>query len=486
MIIRCKSCGKNIRYDIALRKLHCGQCGSSFDPEEFPDESATFDARSYTCQSCGAELISTEDTEATSFCSYCGSTSILTGRIEKIKKPDGILPFRITREQCREIYLKKAKKTFMAPGWLRDEKCVNSFRAIYMPYWFYKIKASGHLRKSETTTQRDGDYLVETTTKYESESFNRDIATWSHDASEAFADDISEMMDFNQVDEKELRPFHEGYLSGFYADLADEKTKKHKKIAAEEMQARLEESGRRFSGDIFVSQNRLNYMPVWFMSTRNRDRITYAAINGYTGKIVADFPISTRKFLLAAAAAAAVLAAVLSLALVLRPEPAFWISAILTLAGLIYCGREEGKLRDLAEAAGIPMGKQVKLLKNGKVSLRLVTGLLTAVLLIVLIAVNPMFIGLLWICVILNTLVPRRTINLSGNGKIPSQLLISIALCVLAGLLVLSRNNLVIYSVVLFYAAVLSSYCISVFRVHQKVSGRRPPQFNRKGAEHDA
>ena len=46
------------------------------------------------------------------------------------------------------------------------------------------------------------------------------------------------------------------------------------------------------------------FYPVWFMSYRNGNNITYATVNGQTGKVVADFPISTSRFILAALLAA--------------------------------------------------------------------------------------------------------------------------------------------------------------------------------------
>ncbi len=491
MIIRCKTCGKNIQYDIALQKLHCSACGSSFEPEDFPDKSRTFDACSYTCQSCGAELITTDDTEATAFCSYCGSTSILTGRLEKIKKPDAILPFRITREKCREIYLKQAKKTFLTPGWLRSDPCVNSFRAIYMPYWSYRMKATGHMAKDVTTRERDGDYIVETTNHFRTEDISRDVAVWSHDASRAFADDISEMMDFEHVSNSSFRTFHEGYLSGFYADLADDAVQAHRKIAQDEMKARLSEEGR-FIGSIHLQEHRLKYMPVWFMSTRNKDRITYAAINGYTGRIVADFPISTGKFLAVALAAAAVLAAFLSMTLVLRPEPAFWCSALLTLIGLLFCRKEENRLRDIKEATGHSTDRQILLGKGGRIPLGLLflAGMIAAAILTILldpsgtVVFSWVFLLLMALCILV--LLPGREASRPEGGLASNRMLLSVIFCILAGLLLLTRNNLVIYSVVLFYAFILSFYCVSIFHIHQEIACRRPPQFNRKGAALDA
>ena len=482
----------NIRYDIARGKLHCENCGSDFMPEDFADESATFDACTYTCQSCGAELITTDDTEATAFCSYCGSTSILTGRMENIKKPDGILPFKITREQCREIYLKQAKKAFLVPRWLRDEQCVNSFRAIYMPYWTYNIKASGYISSQSTATERDGDYIVETTTHYKSDEINEDVAAWSHDASNAFADDISEMMDFDEVKKSKVKPFHAGYLSGFYADMADDAAKTHKKIAEDETKARLGGSSGRFVGSIHLTRHELKYMPVWFMSTRKNNRVTYAAINGYTGKIVADFPISTGKFLMIAGIAAAVLAVLLSMILVLRPEPAFWLSAVLMLIGLFFCGKEESKLCDIIEATGQSVNNSIFRFSGKTIRLRSIAAVLVAIgALFMIIRFSLAFFPVCFIAfqIILGLLLTKdanpKTISLP-HLIISRRTLTTLILCIAAGLLLLTRDNLTIYGAALFNAFMLSLNCISVFRIHQKIAYRRPPQFNRKGAAYDA
>lgn len=425
----------NVRYDIQLEKLRCGHCGSTYAPEEFDDRSAVFDALSCTCQSCGAKLITADDTEATAFCSYCGSASILTGRIENIKKPDAILPFRYTREACRKIYLDRARHAFLAPRWLKSEECVNSFRPIYMPYWSYRIHASGYLSGSSVRTDRDGDYINETTYSYKSENFDRDTAVWSHDASKAFADDISETIRFDMFDKSQLKPFHEAYLSGFYADMAEEVAERHKQSAMLAAEAQMGKyAGKRFTGSITMSEHKLYYLPVWFMSTRRGGKVTYAAVNGYNGAIVADFPVSSKGFFLLALAAAVLLAALLSMVLVLRPEPAYWISALLTAIGLFFCGKTSKSQLDAIEATG----------QSG-------------------------------------TKAGPYT-----SGGIPVRIVYSIILLIFGALLLFTRNNAVIYSLSALNAAILSYNCLRVFRIHQDIAYRRPPQFDRRGSEYDA
>ena len=208
------------------------------------------------------------------------------------------------------VGLKKAKRTFMVPGWLKDDQCVNSFRAIYMPYWTYQVRATGHVSQTKVKSERDGDYVIETTRNFKSANLDRTVAVWSHDASKAFADDISEAIGFDGVDKNKMKPFHESYLSGIYADMAEDVAEKHKHAAMLEMKARLGKyASKGFNGKVILSEHKLSYLPVWFMSTRRGGKVTYAAINGYNGNIVADFPISRVKFFMLAGVAALVLAA---------------------------------------------------------------------------------------------------------------------------------------------------------------------------------
>ena len=113
-MISCPNCGSNPRFDIATQKLLCPYCGSSFDVESFPEETSgatmqqvegeyvgepdKIQVTVYTCSQCGGELMST-DSDATAFCSYCGSHQILEERLSLQERPQRIIPFKITKEE---------------------------------------------------------------------------------------------------------------------------------------------------------------------------------------------------------------------------------------------------------------------------------------------------------------------------------------------------------------------------------------------------
>ena len=84
---QCPNCGGNIKFDIASQKMACANCNSYFDPydiskETDAEENTYFDVTEFTCPQCGGRILSTENTAA-NFCSYCGASTILSGRLTK-------------------------------------------------------------------------------------------------------------------------------------------------------------------------------------------------------------------------------------------------------------------------------------------------------------------------------------------------------------------------------------------------------------------
>ena len=455
MVIKCKSCGGNVVYDIGSKRLVCKTCGNSFIIDEYEtDTEKTFDARAYRCQDCGATLITLDDTVATASCSYCGSQSILSERLEKLKKPDKIVPFSITEDECRRAYLENAKDSFLTPSWIKKETTTDAFRPIYMPYWRYTVHAEvdQSTYKYSISIKRIEDTEITTTIKTPyARHANLNYIAETHDASKAFSDDISKCIGFNVNDVKNDREmdFHPAYLSGLYADMADDLAQEHEQMLLRREKAlagtghdpRI--SNRSFSGTTARDTNNwvytkdptfeivdkeLIYYPVWFMSRRIGKKVIYAAVNGYNGKVVADHPISTVRFLALAGALAVLAFLLLSLVLVLRPEPAFWVTTLMSAAAVIGCNRFYKMLEERADGIGVS----------------------------------------------LNT-VPR-----------PLLLMLSLFALIILVMLLSSRSNLVIYLAAALAGVVVIINCMIIFSISKKLSAHKPPQFREKGGEANA
>ena len=114
MAVVCSNCSGRLIFNPASQKLECAACGSMFDPEDVRDiyadvHSKYYDTRVYTCSHCGAEVI-TGDSEVSTFCVYCGNPAIVFSRISKEYRPDGIIPFKVTKEDAIRFIKIKFRK----------------------------------------------------------------------------------------------------------------------------------------------------------------------------------------------------------------------------------------------------------------------------------------------------------------------------------------------------------------------------------------
>ena len=364
-MIVCPSCGANLKFDPQKQRMLCEFCGSDFDPKEFDvkadaqeqqiteqtEELDTYDVTVFTCPQCGGELMSVDNNTAAAFCSFCGASTILNSRISKGKRPEFIIPFSKTKEDCKEAYLKIVRRALFIPREYKSKECIDGFRGIYMPYWSYDVKQSGPVGLKGKTESRSGDYII---TKHYRLSGEID-ATYeglSYDASSSFSDSISEAL--APYDVKQRVPFEPSFMSGFYADIADVDKSIYSKEASgfaydrsveriksetpEFRKYTIEDESRpadKGPGTAFSSRTMKGHssmFPVWFMSYRNGDRITYATVNGQTGKVAADLPIDIKKYLLFSGVLALIIFAILNTFLVLTPKAVLIAASILTIA----------------------------------------------------------------------------------------------------------------------------------------------------------
>lgn len=314
---QCSNCGSGLKYDIASRQLLCNHCETYFNPYQVDKESdgyeeEYFEATHFVCPQCGGEILST-DNAAAGFCSYCGASTILTSRITKELRPNKIVPFRITKEQCHGIFKKRMKKAIFAPGDFKDGGSIEGFRGIYMPYWLYRTKQENRVAVKGEKKYRQGNYKITDhydVTAYISAEYNG----FYYDASSAFYDNISEpLAPFDFSDSMDFAP---SFYSGFYADIPDVPREVYEEDAVEESfqatfdtfrsNSELKDIDVNIKNNNTVLKEQLDtkcdmaqgvMLPVWFMSYRSGDRVAYATINGQTGKIVSDVPVDKKKYI---------------------------------------------------------------------------------------------------------------------------------------------------------------------------------------------
>lgn len=312
---KCPNCAGNLKFDIARQQLYCEYCGTQMDPYSFYKEkdAEEYEVNVYTCPQCGSELIS-EDTTAATFCSFCGASTILDSRISRERRPECIIPFTKTKEDCRAAYGKMMRRALFAPKELKDETLIEKFRGIYMPYWVYSFEKKEHIIFFGKRTHRKGDYLI--TDHYQLDcDVEEDYKGLAYDASSTFSDSLSSAI--APFDLRQEKAFAPSFLSGFYADTSDVDkfvymTDAENCVVQDAGERLLQDpvcwkSGAGQPGDEYITENalrpdqktaRLAMLPVWFLSYRNGDRVSYAVVNGQTGKAAADLPVDRKKYLL--------------------------------------------------------------------------------------------------------------------------------------------------------------------------------------------
>lgn len=349
----CPNCAGNLKFDIVRQQLYCEYCGTQVDPYSFYQEtdaletelpSGEYEATVFICPQCGGEIIS-EDTTAATFCSFCGGSAILDSRIRKERRPAYIIPFTKTKEDCRAAYRKMLRRAVFAPKELKDEALIEKFRGIYMPYWVYSFEKRGAITFPGAKSFRRGNYLI--TNHYrldcEVEEAYKGLA---YDASSTFSDSLSSAI--APFDLKQQKPFAPSFLSGFYADTSDVERYVYLQEAEEMV---IQDAGqyllknpvcRKYhagqGGQWYAFRNALRpsdrtaelaMLPVWFLSCRNGGRVSYAVVNGQTGKAAADLPVDRNRYLAGSFLLAIPLFFLLNRFLTLTPGKLLLIAALL-------------------------------------------------------------------------------------------------------------------------------------------------------------
>ncbi len=366
-MFKCKSCSGDLIFNIAGQNLECPFCSSQFPVSEYAEDKAAeehevFEATLYTCTQCGAELVS-PDNSAVAFCSYCGTEAVLEGRVSREKRPQRIIPFKVTKEECRNAYVNKVKSSPYVPKEFSDPKFLEKFRGIYIPYWEYDMSFENSPEYTIRESYTQGNYNI--TNEYK---VNPDLSDVRfrvvEDASSGFDDEIARGIAPYQ--EQDLVDFNPAYLAGFFADTADVESSVYADLAKIHAEDKMlysvksqfrsgastqgvptqPEKRNEFFGTN-INKTEMQFLPVWFLTWRKGKRLAYGVVNGATKNISAEIPVDIGKFLGVSAIIAAIVFLLMTLTSVLiTPPVVLCISAVAGLLAMYFYKREILSIRD--------------------------------------------------------------------------------------------------------------------------------------------
>ena len=353
-VFRCPHCGAEIAYDPSKELIVCEYCGSEItvdDYNKYLDEEGLYQVNELSCRQCGARILSTGNTVAT-FCSFCGSSLVLYSRIREEKKPDYIIPFRFKHKKAYNIYREKIDSTLIAPKWMKDENGETMMRGIYMPFHIYRFTYKGDYEGEayRHSVEKEGGVKYNVKRTYEIEApVEIDYDFIPADGAASFPDSISRAV--CPYSEKDMVEFELPYFAGYYADGADVPESLYADKMENLVYTDIAASGTMDAGGLDVSASNVYddikleksvktaMFPVWFLTFRNKDKVSYAAVNGQTGEIAADIPISFPRYLVASVIVAGLVSLFFNLFFTITPSSLMMSSSLLAFVSLVMANR---------------------------------------------------------------------------------------------------------------------------------------------------
>ncbi len=312
MEYKCLNCKAGLEFDPPSQKWKCGYCLSEFEKEQLISNASEEDSLnqdmaeldSYNCTSCGAQLIASGTTSAT-FCVYCKSPTIIKERFSGKFKPSSLIPFKLTKSQAEDTYRQWISKRLFTPNEFKTKEEIESITGVYAPFWLFDCQVHGDLEGEGTRIRSwtEGDYRY-TQTEYFS-VVRQGTVRYNRvpiDASKKLDDSLIYTIEpYNYAD---LTEFAMPYMSGFLAEKFDFEAHEAEQIMMQRVEEytldRLSEtisgySSYQTTGNQFtVSDKTHSYslLPVYVLVNKYKGKEYIFMINGQTGKIAGDPPVS--------------------------------------------------------------------------------------------------------------------------------------------------------------------------------------------------
>ncbi|MCU6708712.1 TFIIB-type zinc ribbon-containing protein [Paenibacillus sp. J5C_2022] len=309
---KCPNCGGGMTFDSESGMLSCQSCGRKDDIEQLPNslKHAVFsgnEAKEYHCSSCGAVIMTEAETTATS-CSFCGSSVVLGDRLTGKLAPAMVIPFSISKDEAQKAFKKWCKNGRLTPAGFMTANRIKSITGLYVPFWLYDLHSNIQVQANGTKvrTYTSGDYSYTETQHFDVyRHILADYVKIPVDASEKMNDRLMDMLEPFPYDR--LKSFKAPYLAGYIAEKYN--------YDAEELLPRAEGRIRSYIDsyiqstmtgyqtvtyrhkDVRTAVRRADYvlLPVWMVQYDYKGEKYTFAMNGQTGKVVGQPPLSKGK-----------------------------------------------------------------------------------------------------------------------------------------------------------------------------------------------
>lgn len=321
---KCDACGGTMDFNPSKGNLVCPYCGSEkviqvnnpkFEAKELDFNRAEAQGscdwgtatKTVICKSCGAKTVY-DVNQIANECPYCGSNQVMEAGDEDVMAPGGVVLFKLDAKAASVRFKHWIGGKFFCPKLAKDSARPKAFKGMYVPFWTFDTqtlsKYSGQYG-IDRTVQVDGKAVVKTswhsTRGQLSYSIDDMLVCASSKQNEAM---LKEVEPYNTKDVAEYKP---EYLAGFMAerytvnmkDAWETAKNRISQILRDEVKQKIKrERHADHVGSINIQTTHRNItykyllLPVWISSFQYNGKVYHFMVNGQTGKVSGQTPIS--------------------------------------------------------------------------------------------------------------------------------------------------------------------------------------------------
>lgn len=330
----CAQCGAQLEFKPGASRLKCPYCGFEQDIPSDTSGVIELDFVSWLnrdmppssvrqvlqCTSCAASF-EIPANESAGACPFCGGHVVVPPNVSGQIPPGSVLPFQVDAKQGRELFRKWVGSRFWAPNDLGKLAMLQGgLTGVYIPYWTYD---------SQTTTQYQGMMGIDRIETYTTTDSDGNTQTDQRVVTDWYPAAGTVNVNFDDVlvlASQKLPPQHasamktwqlealvtyrDEYLSGFQAARYDLGLGDGFEAAKQIMSPTIDQH---ICADIGGNHQQIHWkstdyyattfkhllLPIWSGAYRYRGKTWAYLINGQTGEIRGEAPVSPWKVALA-------------------------------------------------------------------------------------------------------------------------------------------------------------------------------------------